>query len=144
MTSGESYAFSYGYNFVGAVTSETYPSERVVTTAYGAANRVNSVAGSLGSQQTPYASNRQRFERLEPAVRLRCVGQHVGGRELRRESGRQYAYVHNANNQNGGGSYDNAGNNLVVNGFTLVYDAENRQISATEQPSLGSGQELYL
>jgi RHS repeat-associated protein len=53
------------------------------------------------------------------------------------------ANVYNGNNQISNGSYDNAGNQLSVNGFTLGYDAENRQISATEQPSLGSGQELY-
>jgi RHS repeat-associated protein len=54
------------------------------------------------------------------------------------------ANVYNSNNQIRGASYDAAGNLLLVNGFTLGYDAENRQISATEQPSLGSGQELYL
>jgi len=54
------------------------------------------------------------------------------------------ANVYNSNNQMGGASYDAAGNLLGVNGFTLGYDAENRQVSATEQPSLGGGQELYL
>ncbi len=54
------------------------------------------------------------------------------------------ANVYNSNNQTGGTSYDAAGNALSVNGFTLGYDAENRQVSATEQPSLGGGQELYL
>ena len=32
-----------------------------------------------------------RFERLEPAVRLRCLGQHVGDGKFRREPGRKHA-----------------------------------------------------
>ena len=52
--------------------------------------------------------------------------------------------AYNGNNQIAATSYDNAGNTFSVNGFTLGYDAENRQVTATEQPSLGGGQELYL
>jgi YD repeat-containing protein len=33
-TAGQSYGFSYSYNLAGALTSETYPSGRVVTTGY--------------------------------------------------------------------------------------------------------------
>jgi YD repeat-containing protein len=40
MTAGQSYNFSYTYNLAGALTSETYPSGRVVTSRYdGAAGR---------------------------------------------------------------------------------------------------------
>ena len=48
------------------------------------------------------------------------------------------------NNQTATANYDSAGNLLAVNGFTLAYDAENRQVSVTEQPSRGGAQELYL
>src|SRR5690242_15821587 len=51
--------------------------------------------------------------------------------------------VYNGNNQIIGVSYDAAGNQLVVNSNTLTYDAENRQISATEPPSLGGATETY-
>lgn len=54
------------------------------------------------------------------------------------------ANVYNGNNQISGTNYDAAGNLLIANGDTLTYDAENRQTSATEPPSLGGGQELYL
>jgi hypothetical protein len=35
--------------------------------------------------------------------------------------------VYNGNNQIGGGNYDAAGNQTVVNGDTIAYDAENRR-----------------
>ncbi len=44
VTSGQTYTFGYGYNLAGALTSETYPSGRVVTTAYDNASRVSAVA----------------------------------------------------------------------------------------------------
>jgi hypothetical protein len=47
-------------------------------------------------------------------------------------------------NQMSNSSYDGAGNQTGVNGFTVAYDAENRQVSVTEIPALGSGQEVYL
>jgi len=37
--------------------------------------------------------------------------------------------------------YDLAGNQLTANGDTLGYDAENRQVTVTEPPSLGGGTE---
>ncbi len=52
--------------------------------------------------------------------------------------------VFNSSNQISGVQYDPAGNQLIVNGNTLNYDAENRQISATEPPSLGGGTESYF
>ena len=47
-------------------------------------------------------------------------------------------------NRIAGGSYDAAGNQLGVNGDTLTYDAENRQVVAVEPPSSGGGAESYL
>ena len=52
--------------------------------------------------------------------------------------------MYNGNNQVSGASYDNAGNTLLANGDTLVYDAESRQRSATEPPGLGGGTEYYV
>jgi RHS repeat-associated protein len=51
---------------------------------------------------------------------------------------------YNSNNQIGGANYDAAGNQTVVNGDTLAYDAENRVALAMESPSLGGGVENYL
>ena len=51
--------------------------------------------------------------------------------------------VFNNNNQMGGVSYDSAGNQTVVNGNSVAYDAENRQIAVTEPASLGGGTERY-
>jgi YD repeat-containing protein len=52
--------------------------------------------------------------------------------------------VFNSNNQIAGTGYDAAGNQTDVNGFTVAYDAENHQMSVTESPALGGGQELYF
>ena len=43
-----------------------------------------------------------------------------------------------------GSVYDCAGNQVVVNGNTLAYDAENRQVSATSPAALGGGTESYF
>jgi len=60
-TAGKTYTFSnYSYNLAGALTSETYPSGRVVRTRYDAANRVSQVGGTAcGSAAGWYASNFQ-------------------------------------------------------------------------------------
>jgi YD repeat-containing protein len=54
------------------------------------------------------------------------------------------ANVFNSHNQLGGASYDAAGNQTVVNGDALTYDAENRVASATDPPALGGGTENYI
>ena len=51
--------------------------------------------------------------------------------------------VFNRHNRMGGVSYDNAGNQTVVNGNGVSYDAENRQIAVTEPAALGGATELY-
>ncbi|HEY7304654.1 MAG TPA: hypothetical protein VH601_11090, partial [Bryobacteraceae bacterium] len=43
VTASQTYSFAYAYNLAGALTSETYPSGREVTTGYDGANRVNAV-----------------------------------------------------------------------------------------------------
>ncbi|HEY1528924.1 MAG TPA: hypothetical protein VGH51_22095 [Candidatus Angelobacter sp.] len=55
VTAGRTYAFAYAYNLAGALSSETYPSGRVVTTGYDGANRPNAVNGTLSGQTKPYA-----------------------------------------------------------------------------------------
>jgi YD repeat-containing protein len=53
---GQTYHFSYVYNLADALTSETYPSERTVTTVYDGANRPYSVNGTLPGAQTNYVT----------------------------------------------------------------------------------------
>jgi YD repeat-containing protein len=43
---GATYRFTYAYNLAGALTRETYPSGRVISTGYDGANRVSAVTGS--------------------------------------------------------------------------------------------------
>jgi RHS repeat-associated protein len=45
-TNGQTYLLGYGYNLAGGMTSETYPSGRVVNTNYDGAGRVNGVTGT--------------------------------------------------------------------------------------------------
>src|SRR5215469_3802896 len=54
------------------------------------------------------------------------------------------ADVYNGSNQIPGNTYDQAGNQLTVNGNTLSYDGENRLLLATAPPSLGGGTETYF
>jgi YD repeat-containing protein len=55
-TAGQTYAFAYRYNLAEALTSETYPSGRTVTTAYDGANRPLTLAGSLNGLTTNYVT----------------------------------------------------------------------------------------
>jgi YD repeat-containing protein len=55
-TGGWTYAFSYGYNLPGSLTSETYPSGRTVTTCYDAANRPIRAVGSHGNSSNTYVT----------------------------------------------------------------------------------------
>jgi RHS repeat-associated protein len=48
---------SYQYNLAGALVSETYPSGRVIATAYDGANRPAYLKGTLGSTATPYVGS---------------------------------------------------------------------------------------
>ena len=57
VTAGQTYSFSYGYNAAGSLTSETYPSGRVVKTAYDGVNRPAWVQGSFGGVNTDYAGS---------------------------------------------------------------------------------------
>ena len=50
----QAYSFGYTYNLAGAMTSETYPSGRVITTGDDAANRAACLQGALGSDTTNY------------------------------------------------------------------------------------------
>ncbi len=83
VTGGQTYTFGYGYNLAGALTSETYPSGRVVATTYDGANRVSAVSSGTTTyvqsiQYAPHggevswslgndaAGSRQFNSRLEP------------------------------------------------------------------------------
>jgi YD repeat-containing protein len=57
-TDAQTYPMSYGYNLAGAMTSETYPSGRIVTTAYDDAGRLSAVNGQKsGEANKTYASS---------------------------------------------------------------------------------------
>jgi RHS repeat-associated protein len=57
VTDSQTYGMSYGYNLAGALTSETYPSGRTVTTDFDDAGRVISVTGQkTGENNKTYAS----------------------------------------------------------------------------------------
>ena len=54
-TGSGTYPFTYRYNLAGSLISETYPSGRVITTAYDGAGRASGVSGSLGGTAASYA-----------------------------------------------------------------------------------------
>jgi RHS repeat-associated protein len=57
VTDGQTYSLGYSYNLAGALTSETYPSGRVVSTAYDNAGRISTVSGQKsGELAKTYAS----------------------------------------------------------------------------------------
>jgi RHS repeat-associated protein len=57
VTGGQTYGFTYAYNLTGALTQETYPSGRVVSTAYNNLNWENGVTGSYNGAGTAYVGN---------------------------------------------------------------------------------------
>jgi RHS repeat-associated protein len=58
VTDGVTYSMpEYNYNLAGNLTSEKYPSGRVITTGYDNAGRLSSVTGQMGTTSTPYASD---------------------------------------------------------------------------------------
>jgi YD repeat-containing protein len=57
VTGGQTYGFTYAYNLAGALTQETYPSGRVVTTAYNLLNWQDGVTGSYNGAGTTYVGN---------------------------------------------------------------------------------------
>ncbi len=235
---GQTYTFAYSYDLAGGLTSETYPSGRVVTTAYDGAHRPSALAGSLAGQGKSYVSAATYWPhgaewavtygnsvvpvysynaRLQPSwsyttianngnsylscqtyswgtannngslqsaaegygsavpyASLSWLNQSYSYDKVKRLTGvsdsgysRTFGYdtygnawvtgnsgvplagntpaanVFNASNQIGT-AYDAAGNQTAVNGNTIAYDAESRQISAAEPAALGGGVENYL
>jgi RHS repeat-associated protein len=58
LTDGQTYSMSYGYNLAGGLTSQTYPSGRVITTAYDNSGRLSQVSGQkTGESNKTYASS---------------------------------------------------------------------------------------
>ena len=56
-TDSQNYGFGYAYDLAGEMTSETYPSGRVITTAYDASGRISSINGQkAGEGNKTYAS----------------------------------------------------------------------------------------
>ena len=54
---GQNYAFSYSYNLAGNLTSETYPSGRIITTSHDETGRISNVTGQKpGEQAKNYVS----------------------------------------------------------------------------------------
>jgi RHS repeat-associated protein len=51
------YPFSYTYNLAGSLTTETYPSGRVITTGYDLANRASYVQGTSAGSTANYAGS---------------------------------------------------------------------------------------
>ncbi|MDQ2843143.1 MAG: hypothetical protein M3Y72_19310, partial [Acidobacteriota bacterium] len=65
---GYNYPFTYTYNLTGSLTSESYPSGRVVSTSYNGADRANAVSGILNATQTNYISNVKYAPQGAPAL----------------------------------------------------------------------------
>jgi RHS repeat-associated protein len=58
VTDGQTYTMSYAYDLASNLTSQTYPSGRVVTTNYGNAGRLSQVSGQkAGEANKTYASS---------------------------------------------------------------------------------------
>ena len=57
-TGSQTYTMGVGYNKAGMVTSETYPSGRVISTAYDNAGRLSGVSGQkTGESNKTYATS---------------------------------------------------------------------------------------
>jgi RHS repeat-associated protein len=54
-TGGQPYSSSYVYNFAGAMTSETYPSTRVVNTQYDQAGRISKVSSGTTNYESAFS-----------------------------------------------------------------------------------------
>ncbi len=63
---GQTYSFRYGYDLAGELTSETYPSGRVISTAYQIAGRPVTVSGT--GEANPYVSNASYWPHGAPNV----------------------------------------------------------------------------
>jgi len=229
---GQTYPFSYAYNLAGALTSETYPSGRVLTMTYDNANRASQLSGAVGGNTTTYVSNfiyaaqgaatqykygndlwRQATynNRLQPDTVADQVSNNPSNQLLKLTwdwggasnngsvmglnanhgvlsfnqtfgydalnrlhtasdtggwsrtfnydrygnlwtdpaytgptPGGATANLYNSANQVNGGSYDAAGNQILLGGSAVAYDAENRQKSVTDPPNVMPGTETYL
>ena len=62
-TDGQTYPMSYQYNLAGAMTSETYPSGKVVATEYGAAGRI---LGNYPNCRVELSIHSKQTKRIEP------------------------------------------------------------------------------
>jgi YD repeat-containing protein len=144
----QSYKISYGYDLSGAMTSETYPSGKIVNTAYDAAGRVTTVSKQGGGN---YASGityapqgamglmtlgNNLIEQTIYNSRLQPMTIELGVSTANPQSVLGLTYTYNTLNL-----HDNNGNVLSqainagstqVGSQTYTYDAVNRLQTATE------------
>jgi RHS repeat-associated protein len=150
-TDSQNYGFSYGYNLAGAMTSETYPSGRQITTAYDAAGRISTINGQkTGESNKTYASQfsyaahgaakslqlgNSKWEHTNFNSRLQPS--QIGlGTSATNSSILQLDYGYGATNANNG----NVLTQTITIGATIIsqnygYDALNRLSSASEGPA---------
>jgi RHS repeat-associated protein len=153
----QTYALAYSYDLAGHLSSETYPSGKVVTSVYDGAGRLNSVAGQQGASTKTYASAMDYA--AHGAVQAMMLGNllwehtsfnarlqptQIGLGVSRADSGRlqlDYSY----------GTTDNDGNvqtqTITLPGAVLQqsysYDELNRLKSAQEQNNLQNGAQTW-
>jgi RHS repeat-associated protein len=144
----QSYKVSYGYDLSGAMTSETYPSGKIVNTAYDAAGRVTAVSkqggGSYASGITYAPQGAMGFMTLGNNLveqtmynsRLQPTTIELGVSTANPQSVLGLIYTYNTQNL-----HDNNGNVLTqtinagstqIGSQTYTYDAVNRLQMATE------------
>ena len=153
---GQIYTFSYTYNLAGSLATETYPSARVVTTTYDAANRPYTLAGNLSGLGTSYVTQTTYWpnggvnalmrgnalvhsETYNSRLQLATATEQVsGGAQL---LGLGLSWVNPATNNNNG-TLQSVTATTPGLGFTqaYAYDALNRVTAATETSgTTGSG-----
>ncbi len=57
VTDGQTYAMSYGYDLAGNMTSQTYPTGRVITNSFDNSNRLSLISGQLIGEGTKTYAN---------------------------------------------------------------------------------------
>jgi RHS repeat-associated protein len=137
-------AFNLALNFINATTQKNNGTLQTLATTtnglaytqtfgYDTLNRLNAAQETVGVATTPGARNwAQSFSydqygnMWQPSSSLYNSG-----------GAMPVANVYNGKNQNPNFAYDSAGNQTIVNGISLTYDANNRQVKASD--IIGSG-----
>jgi RHS repeat-associated protein len=137
---GITYPFSYVYNRASAVTSETYPTGRVITTNYDGANRPSSLSGTLSGSNTTYVSPISYFP--HGAISSATLGNSVPQNEYfnsRLEPTQIVAggvltlgYGYGTTNNNGNPLSQTIARPGVSTSLSYGYDGVNRLVSASQ------------